>query len=58
MTKQTFTSHDYKVAAEANLFFAKMDRLYGRTESSQAHYGLADLYIKQELRRAAEKRAS
>ena len=49
MTKHT--SDDYKYAARANLWFAKMARLYGRKDEAEGHYKLAELYIKQELAR-------
>lgn len=44
---------DYNAAARGQLFFAKMARLQGNTEAANAHYNLADTYIKQELNRAA-----
>ncbi len=50
---QVYTSEDYKQAADINLWAAKMERLRGNAPASAAHLGLADLYIKQELRRAA-----
>lgn len=52
---EAYTSEDYKVAAQGQLFFAKMTRLQGNTDAADAHYDLADLYIKQELRKATRK---
>lgn len=45
------TSADYKRAADINLWAAKMMRLKCDEQAAVAHFNLADLYIKQELRR-------
>ena len=50
------TSADYKRAADMNLWAAKMMRLKGDEQAATAHFNLADLYIKQELRRDRRER--
>lgn len=45
---------DYRRSARMNLWAARMMRLKGDHEAAEAHLKLADLYIKQELRRERE----
>ncbi len=42
---------NFKHAAEGQLFFARMARLQDNSEAANAHFELADTYIKQELNR-------
>ena len=52
LTGKPYTPEDYRNAARANIVFARMGRLQGRpAQETTAHLSLADLYIKQELRR-------
>ena len=51
MSVKKHTSTDYKASASINLWAAKMMRLKGDEQAAVAHFNLADLYIKQELRR-------
>jgi hypothetical protein len=52
---RVYTDADYKIAAEANLFFARMERKRGNTEAAAAYQRLARTYIKQELDRDTGK---
>ena len=46
------TKPNYRTAAEGQLFFAKMARLYGDTKAAEAHRELASVYIKGELEKS------
>ena len=52
------TSADYKRAADMNLWAAKMMRLKGDEQAATAHFNLAALYIKQELRRDRREKSN
>lgn len=52
--RPTFTSEQYKAAARINLWAAKMRRLQDDKRASEVHIDLADIYIKQELRRGRQ----
>lgn len=56
MSVKNLTSTDYKASASINLWAAKIMRQRGDKRAAEAHLALADLYIKQELRRATERR--
>lgn len=51
LNMNTTTPQQYKDAAAFNLLFAKMERMRGNHAAADAHRNLADVYIKQELRR-------
>ncbi|GAA5544242.1 MULTISPECIES: hypothetical protein [Hyphomicrobiales] len=57
MLNQNPSPADYKRAADMNIWAAKMMRLQGNDRAAEAHLNLADLYIKQELRRSANPNA-
>jgi hypothetical protein len=48
---------DYKAAAQGQLFFAKMARLYGEKDAAEAHLNLASVYVKDALK-LREKRTA
>ena len=58
MSVKNLTSTDYKASASINLWAAKIMRQRGDERAAEAHLSLADLYIKQELRRSVERRTS
>ena len=58
MPSTTLTNTDYRIAAEGQLFFARMAELYGDNDGADAHTKLADLYISSAIKAATQAVAS